>query len=95
MLAAEVARALGLPLVATLVRRPGPAQTELASAARRAGPTFRARSPLPARLLLLDDVATTGATLAAATRALRAGGARQVVAATAARTPPPRAIPTL
>jgi len=39
------------------------------------------------RVLVVDDVATTGATLAAAAAALRAGGASGVGAATVARTP--------
>src|SRR5688572_21834031 len=90
LLASAVARALGLPVVAALRRRPGPPQTGLPSAARRAGPAFLARAPVPTRLLLVDDVATTGATLAAAARTLRAAGGRRILAATAARTPPRR-----
>jgi predicted amidophosphoribosyltransferase len=42
-----------------------------------------------ARVLVVDDIATTGATIAAAARALRSRGALTVVAATVARTPPP------
>ena len=55
----------------------------------RAGPRFVARRVAPSRVLLVDDVATTGATLAAAAAALRVAGARNVVVVTAARTPPP------
>jgi predicted amidophosphoribosyltransferase len=89
LLARAVARELGLRRARLLDRKPGPAQTGLDAAARRVGPHFVARGPAPARVLLVDDVATTGATLAAAAHALRAAGARNVVAVTAARTPPP------
>jgi predicted amidophosphoribosyltransferase len=88
LLAREVARSLGLPPLATLTRGPGPPQTGLRSAARRAGPTFRIRAAVPGRVLLVDDVTTTGATLASAARVLRPAGATRIVAATAARTPP-------
>jgi predicted amidophosphoribosyltransferase len=40
-------------------------------------------------VLVVDDVATTGATLAGAALALRGADAMQIVAVTAARTPPP------
>jgi len=86
-LAREVARRHGLPVRALLARDLGPAQTVLAIDARRVGPSIRARARAPARVLLVDDVATTGASLARAAIALRAGGALTVVAATAARTP--------
>jgi predicted amidophosphoribosyltransferase len=42
-------------------------------------------------VLLVDDVATTGATLGAAAMALRHAGAQYVAAVTAARTPLPGA----
>ena len=42
-----------------------------------------------ARVLLVDDVVTTGATLSACAEVLREAGARDVRAATVARTPPP------
>lgn len=89
LLARAVARRLCLPCARLLDRRPGPPQTGLPAAARRVGPRFAARRTAPARVLLVDDVATTGATLAAAAAALRTAGAREVVALTAARTPPP------
>jgi predicted amidophosphoribosyltransferase len=55
---------------------------------RRAGPagSVSARSAVPARALLVDDVATTGATLAACAAAVRAAGALRVSAVAFART---------
>jgi predicted amidophosphoribosyltransferase len=91
LLARAVGRRLRARRVGLLDRRPGPPQTGLGAADRRRGPTFDARRRAPGVVLLVDDVATTGATLAAAATALRRAGAELVLAVTAARTPPPRA----
>lgn len=70
-----------------LLRRPdGPAQTGRSAADRWAGPAFSARS-VSGAVLLLDDVVTTGATVAAATQALRVAGASRVMVLALARTP--------
>jgi predicted amidophosphoribosyltransferase len=91
LLARRVARELRLPVRQFLERTSVEAQTGRSYSARRAGPSFRSVRGGTGCLLLIDDVATTGATLRAAGRALRAGGTRRVLAATVARTPPPGA----
>jgi predicted amidophosphoribosyltransferase len=89
-LAVDVARRIRRPATGVLVRRAGAAQTGRPSVQRRrGGPQFAALSS-PARVLLVDDVATTGTTISAAATALRNGGAVWVAAVTAARTPPLR-----
>ena len=53
---------------------------------RRRGPVVEPRRPVEGPVLLVDDVHTTGATLDACARALRAAGAPRVVGVTYART---------
>jgi predicted amidophosphoribosyltransferase len=92
LLARLVARRLRLPVRRLLVRVPGPAQTGRSKAERACGPRF-APSPQLAKLargssvVLIDDVVTTGATLAAAARVLHAAGVAEVRGLVAARTP--------
>jgi len=91
LLAKAVARELGIPCRPLLRRQAGPAQTGRDAAARHAGPAFVASASLAGRqVLLVDDVVTTGATVAAAARALKAQGAATVRVVAAARTPPSR-----
>jgi ComF family protein len=88
LLARAVARALGLPCRSLLRRRPGPAQTGRSLAGRRRGPSFDAKGKQFRRVLVVDDVVTSGATVTAAARALRMAGAEHVWVVAAARTPP-------
>jgi predicted amidophosphoribosyltransferase len=77
-----------LPVVPLLERtRPARPQRGLGLAERRANVRggFRAVGGAPTRVVLVDDVYTSGATVAAAASALRTGGARQVDVITFAR----------
>jgi predicted amidophosphoribosyltransferase len=87
-LARELGRHWRLPVVRSLSRTRAPRpQRGLALPARRrnvAG-AFAARQPVPKRLVLVDDVYTTGATATAAASALRKAGATRVDVVTFAR----------
>jgi ComF family protein len=90
LLARPLATRLGLPLVPRGVRRVRQEmpQVTLDAAARR-GNVARAFAPGEARLrgrvLLVDDVASTGSTASACARALREAGASSVAVVTLAR----------
>ena len=92
-LAKALARALNLPLQGDALRRlrPTAPQSELSALARRRNVrdafVVRDATALPAHVVLVDDVMTTGATLHAAAKALRRAGVRRVDAWVCARAP--------
>jgi competence protein ComFC len=90
VLAEAIARRAGLAVADCLRRRgPGPPQVGRGRGARLAGPAGSIEAPAraPAKAVLVDDVVTTGATLAACAAALRRAGAEEVVGLAFARTP--------
>lgn len=98
--ARELARQMDLPVVEALARRRHtPSQVDLAADRRHAnvqGAFALRRSwflrPMEGlRVVLIDDVSTTGATLEACAVVLREAGAREVRALTAARVTAPAA----
>ena len=94
-IAVRVASALGVPVIAGLARaRDAPPQATLAWSARAANVrgAFVAHPCLAGRrIAIVDDVMTTGATLAEAAAAARRAGAARVQAWVVARTLPPDA----
>jgi ComF family protein len=91
VLARAIARDVGAACAPLLLARlrDTPSQTGLARAPRRRNVSgaFAAHGPAPRRVWLVDDVVTTGATLAAAARILRRAGAREIHALAAAYRP--------
>ena len=91
LLAAEIGRRSGIPVVRAIRRvRATVPQAGLTSAKRRANVArafvpVRGGSAQGLRVLLVDDVLTTGATAAACSRALRSAGAAYVAVLTLAR----------
>ena len=91
LLAGEVGRRFGLPVIRAVRRARATApQAGLTNAKRRANVTgafapSRRTSVAGLRLLLVDDVMTTGATASACSRALKSAGARYVALLALAR----------
>jgi competence protein ComFC len=88
LLARGLARRTGIPMLKALGRvRPTPTQAGLSNSARRqnVARAFRSQSVEGKRILLIDDVMTTGATAAACALALKQAGARRVALLTVAR----------
>lgn len=94
LLARAVGREVAAPVDPVALRRlrDTPSQTGLDRRARRRNVrgAFAARRTLPGLVWLVDDVATTGSTLAECARSLRHAGARRVVGVCAAFSPPGR-----
>jgi predicted amidophosphoribosyltransferase len=87
-LARELSAAWGIPVASLLQRRRGVArQRDLPRLERRrnAARAFVPQGPAPPRVLLVDDVYTTGSTATACATALRRAGARRVDVACFAR----------
>ena len=89
LLAREVARRLRVPARRLLARHRDLPQAARGRAGRAAGPRIHCRRRVSGCVLVVDDVLTTGATLAGTARLLRRAGASRVEVLTVAWTPPP------
>lgn len=91
LLGRAVARELEVPFARPLQRRGRGAQVgrSRTERLRLAAATFGVRRPVAGRVLLVDDVITTGATAACCARALARAGADEIYVLAIARTPQP------
>jgi len=85
LLARRVARRLRVPSRALLRRGHDRPQTGLGREARRAGPRLATRGQCPPVVCVVDDVLTTGSSLAAAAHVLREAGGERVLGLVVAR----------
>lgn len=91
LLAREVGKRLGLPVLRTLKKEDRPAQSGLQGEAERRANLLGAYTALAREsvadktVLLVDDVVTTGSTLSECARTLRMAGAKEVLCATLAK----------
>jgi ComF family protein len=95
LVARELARKLHVPCARALRRRGRGTQVggTRSERLRLSAAAFPARNSVAGRVMLVDDVLTTGATAAACARSLRRVGAEEVYVLTIARTAQPGRIP--
>lgn len=97
LLADAVSAELGLPKTQTLKKvRDNPAQSSLSGVSRRKANVLNVYVPVNAdlvagkRILLLDDIITTGSTVSECARVLLTAGAKEVICAAVAANPQER-----
>ena len=89
IIARRIARRMGLPCNRLLRRTDDVAQTGRSARERRDGAHFIARRECVGRILVVDDVVTTGSTMRHAVTSLVVAGATAVTAGAIAATPTP------